>query len=150
MNDAELVLSRLPSVESVRALEQAVAQLPQIDLQTQTLLHGSMCARTIFIPAGAILTGCLTNIDNICVVHGDITVTTNDGPQRLTGFHVLPASSGFKRAGIAHADTWWTTIHHTDLTDLTAIEEEMTDEVANLQTRRFAAIEQQQQPVLEG
>ena len=43
-----------------------------------------------------------------------------------------------KRAGIAHADTWWITCHHTELTDVTAIEDEMTPEADTLQTRRLA------------
>lgn len=132
-------LVSLSSVESVRELEAALADLPPVDLQSQTLVHGRMAARAIFIPAGTLLTGVLTNIDNISVMVGDITVTTDSGPVRLTGFHVLPAAAGFKRAGIAHADTWWATLHHTDLTDIAEIEEEMTDEPEALQTRRLAA-----------
>lgn len=128
----------MPTPDQVRVLEDALKQLPQVDLQTTHVLYGGMCARTIFIPAGTVLTGALTNIDNICVVQGDITVTTDDGPQRLTGFNVLPAARGAKRAGVAHADTWWTTVHRTELTDIEAVEDEMTDESAQLQTRRDA------------
>lgn len=127
------------SVVDVRRLEAELAHLPQVDLHSQTLVHGRMAARAIFIPAGTLLTGVLTNIDNISVMVGDITVTTEAGPVRLTGFHVLPACAGFKRAGIAHADTWWATLHHTDLTDVADIEAEMTDEPENLQTRRLVA-----------
>lgn len=111
-------------------------QLPQVDLSTSHVVHGGMCARTIVIPAGTILTGALTNADNICVMCGDITVTTDDGPVRLTGFHVLPAQAGFKRAGVTHADTYWTTVWPTSLTDVDAIEDEMTSESGQLQTRR--------------
>lgn len=128
----------LCSIDAVRQLEAQMADLHQVDLQSQTLVHGRMAARAIFIPAGTLLTGVLTNIDNISVMVGDITVTTETGPVRLTGFHILPAAAGFKRAGIAHADTWWATMHHTDLTDIAEIEEEMTDEADQLQTRRLA------------
>jgi len=131
-------LSALQSVENVRRLESLLGDLPQVDMQTQTLIHGRMAARAIFIPAGTLLTGVLTNVDNISIMVGDITVTTEAGPVRLTGFHVLPASAGAKRAGIAHADTWWATLHHTDLTDIADIEAEMTSEPENLQTRRLA------------
>lgn len=141
----ENALVSLCSVEAVRQLEALMADLPQVDLQSQTLVHGRMAARAIFIPAGTLLTGVLTNIDNISVMVGDITVTTETDPVRLTGFHILPASAGCKRAGIAHADTWWATLHHTDLTDIAAIEEEMTDEPENLQTRRLAAEQEQAQ-----
>lgn len=134
---AQPVLDRLATVDAVRRLEDAVAEMPQVDLSTENLVHGGMCARTIFIPAGTVLTGALTSMDNVCVMFGDIEVTTDDGPQRLTGYHVLPAKAGAKRAGFAHADTWWTTIWPTDLTDIEAIEDEATSESARLQTRRL-------------
>lgn len=123
-------------IESVRALEEHLLTLPQVDLSTTHVVHGGMCARTILIPADTLLTGALTNCDNICVLHGDITVTTDDGPQRLQGFHVLPAKAGAKRAGYAHADTWWTTIWPTALSEIDEIEDEMTGESSQLQTRR--------------
>lgn len=136
--EARSLLDGMPTPEAVRRMEDALLQLPQIDLQTTMLAHAGLCARTIFIPAGTVLTGAQTNLDNMCVVCGDITVTTDDGTRRLTGFHVLPASKGFKRAGVAHADTWWSTIWRTDLTDAEAIEEEMTGEADRLQTRTLA------------
>jgi hypothetical protein len=96
-----------------------------------------MCARTIVIPAGAALAGAKTNLDNICVVSGDIMVTTHNGPMRLTGTHVLPAAAGYKRAGVALSETTWTTIWPTELSDITEIENEMTDEAEKLQTRKM-------------
>lgn len=133
---AAVALAGMPSPDSVRELERHLLQLPQIDLGTQMLVHGGMCARTIMVPAGTIITGAQTNLANICILHGDITVTTDDGPKRLTGYHVLSAEAGFKRGGIAHADTWWTTIWRTGLKDSRDIENEMTSEADLLQTRR--------------
>lgn len=130
------IFSGMPSIEKVRAIEAHVLTLPQVDLDTSHVIHGGMCTRTIFIPAGTVLTGAQTNIANVCILSGDITVTTDAGPKRLTGFHVIPAEAGFKRAGYAHADTYWSTIWPTALKDLEQIEDEMTDESAMLQTRR--------------
>jgi hypothetical protein len=130
-----VLMQRAATLGAVRALEAELRKLPQVQIPAQLLIHGQMAARTIFIPAGTILTGVATKCDNISIAVGDITVTTDDGPQRLTGFHVLPAKAGAKRAGVAHADTWWTTVHHTALTDEAAIVEEMTDEPDALQTR---------------
>lgn len=127
--------------DKVRALERAILDMPQVNFETQMLAHGGLGARTIFIPADTVLTGAMTNIDNICVVCGDITVTTDNGEKRVTGFHVLTAKAGFKRAGLSHADTWWTTIWRTDLTDAQAMEEEMTVEADMLQTRRALSFE---------
>jgi hypothetical protein len=133
-------LDLLCLAESVIRLEAEMKDFPQIDLHSQTLVHGRMAARAIFIPAGSLVTGVKTNHDNISVIVGDVTITTEAGPVRLTGYNIIPAGAGFKRAVVAHADTWWTTIHHTDLTDVEAIENDMTDEPENLQTNRLKAL----------
>ncbi len=130
------LMASMPSPESVRKLEAVLLDLPQVDLSTSHLVHGGMYARTIYIPAGTVLTGALTNCDNICVMCGDITVTTDEGPQRLVGFNVLPAKAGAKRAGITHEGTWWTTLFVTDKTDIAEAEAQMTSEADQLQTRR--------------
>ena len=123
-------------LDKVRKFEDALMSMPQVDMQTANLIHGGMYARTIFIPAGTAVTGTLTKLDNVCVVCGDITVSTDNGMQRLIGFHVLPASKGYKRVGYAHGDTYWTTIIHTDATTVEDAEDAMTDEASILQTRR--------------
>lgn len=149
ITEAQQLVAGMPTPEAVREMESLLLQLPQIDLRTEQLVHAGMSARTIFIPAGTVLTGALTNLDNICIAFGDITVTTNEGAKRLTGFNVIPALAGAKRAGVAHSDTWWVTIHRTDLTDLEAIEEEMTGEADRLQTRTLA-LGHETNPLIEG
>lgn len=124
-----------PSPDAVRVLEAAMLQQPQVIVPIEHSAFGGMSIRRADIPAGTALTGALTKRDNVCIVIGDITVTTDEGPQRLTGIHVLPAKAGAKRIGVTHTDTVWITVHRTDLTDIAAIEAEMTDEAPNLQTR---------------
>jgi hypothetical protein len=123
-------------LDKIRRFEAALMAMPQVDMQTASLIHGAMYARTIFIPAGTAVTGTLTKLDNVCIVSGDITVTTDNGMQRLIGFHVLPASKGYKRVGYAHGDTYWTTIIHTESKTIEEAEDAMTDESSMLQTRR--------------
>lgn len=147
-SQAAAILGGMPTPDAVRNLERHMLDLPQVGLSTSNVIHGGLCARTILIPAGTVLTGALTNISNICIVSGDITVTTDDGVRRFTGFHVLPANPGAKRAGVAHADTYWTTIWPTELRDIHAIEDEMSGEASMLQTRR-AGICYEQNPLLE-
>lgn len=144
----DILIGSVPTPDAVRRIEECLLQAPQVDLQTTNVVHGRMCARTILVPAGTVLTGALTNIDNVCIVQGDISVTTDAGVQRLTGYNVLTARAGAKRVGYAHADTYWTTIHHTDLTDVEAIEEEMTNEASRLHTRTLA-LSRADQPALE-
>lgn len=138
LDDSRAMMAGMPSVECVQRLEDLLLEMPQVQLATDHLVHGGMYARTVFIPAGTLLTGALTLRDNVVVMHGGITVTTDEGQQVLDGFHVLPACAGAKRAGVAHANTWWTTIWSTDKTDVAEIENELTSEPDKLQTRRPA------------
>lgn len=130
------MLAGTPDPDAVRAIEALMLQLPQIDLHTTQAAHGGICSRAILIPAGVALTGAQTNLDNLCAVLGDIEVTTDQGPRRLTGFHLLPANKGAKRMGRTLAPTLWITMWRTDQTDPVAIENEMTNEAEGLQTRR--------------
>ncbi len=132
------LLGGMPSVEAVRELEEVLRGLglPLVDIPTETMVDDGMCLRTVFIPAGTIMTGALGRADTLNVLFGDITVTTDEGTKRLTGFNVIKGTAGAKRAGVSHADTWWTTIHRTELTNLAAIEDEYTDESADLLSRR--------------
>jgi len=121
--------------EAVKRLEQFVLQAEQTDLQTQHCLSGGVYARTIFIPAGTILTGATHKKDHVNIVFGDISVTTDTGVERITGYHVLPTKAGMKRAGFAHADTYWTTVCETQNTEIEEIEDELVEESSQLQTR---------------
>ena len=120
----------------VSRLEAEILKGPQVDLNTRNIIIGRMIARTITIPAGKVLTGAKHKKDHINVIQGDITVSTDDGLRRLTGQHVLATKAGQKRVGVAHADTEWTTIVQTDLTDLAEIEAEVVENAEMLQTRQ--------------
>ena len=123
-------------VEQIRDLEKQMLSLPQVNVETASLIYGDMYARTIFVPAGTMVTGALTNLDNICIVSGDISVTTDTGMRRLIGYHVLPAAKGSKRVGYTHSDTYWTTVVPTKAQTVEDAEDEMTSETHILQTRR--------------
>ncbi len=131
-----VLLDKPPSRQRVEQIEQLILQTPQVDLQTTHALSGGVYARTIFIPAGTILTGAAHKKDHLNIMQGDITVSTDDGMKRLTGQHVVPTKAGNKRIGYAHADTIWTTICHTTLSDIAEIEEELIEEPEKLQTRQ--------------
>ena len=131
MNDVALT-----ERQKIEALEQYIAQLPQVDLQTSHVLMGGIYARTIYIPAGATLTGAVHRKDHVNVMVGDIMVSTDEGMTRLTGHHVIPTKAGMKRAGYALADTVWTTLCKTDETDISRIEADLVEEPERLQTRQ--------------
>ena len=125
----------LPSAEATAQFESMLKQFDQLDIPVQHDLSGGMYARTGLILAGTTLIGATHKTDHINIVNGDIVVTTDDGMKRLTGYQVLPTKAGMKRVGYAITDTWWTTICRTDLTDISAIENEIVVESEQLQTR---------------
>lgn len=121
--------------KSIATLKKHIATLPQRTIDTTHLIHGGMYSRTILIPAGTILTGVHIKLNNICIMSGDITVTTDAGVIRLTGYHVIPVKAGLSRIGISHADTHWTTLFPTELDDVEQIEDSMSDESEFLSSR---------------
>lgn len=86
---------------------------PQVDIPVSHNIHGGMYAREITIPKDSIITGDIYKFDHFDImVSGDITVSTDtQTPKRLTGFNFLNGLAGKKRAGYAHEDTVWITIH---------------------------------------
>ncbi len=108
------------------SLQAAVAELPEIDLALQHTFAPGVYARTIFIPAGAVVVGKIHKHKHINILsHGHVSVLTEGGGlQELHGPVTLVSEPGTKRAVYAHTDTVWTTIHPTNSTDLQEIENE--------------------------
>lgn len=114
------------------------AELPQVDLKTTHVVNGGIYARTVYIPAGVSVVGAKHKTDATHIICGDVTIASDEGPVRLAGVQVIPSGAGSRRAVLAHTDTVWTTCWRTDLTDIAAIEDELTDESEHLQTRQLA------------
>jgi len=106
-------------------LEDAIrAHLPQVELNVVHYFSKGLYARELHIPKGTVLTGHIHKTQNLNIMSaGDMTVLTEDGPIRVQAPFTIISPPGTKRAAYAHEDTVWTTIHPTDETDLTKIEE---------------------------
>lgn len=124
--------------DKVAELEAELLNLPQVQIEVSHVFHAGMVARTIKIPAGLVLTGAYISKDNISTVNGDLTLATENGPLRLTGYHVLPAKAGYKRCGISHELTYWTTFFRSNATTIEEFEREITPQYQQLQTNRLA------------
>lgn len=134
-------IDRLPAmseqaIERVRQATEAELQRPQIDLDTQHVLHAGMYARTIRLPAGVQITGALIKIATVVIVQGDVIVWFGHGSRQLTGYNVLPASAGRKQAFLSLSETFITMIFPTDARDVESAERQFTDEADLLASRR--------------
>lgn len=111
----------------IYALQANVASLPEIDFPLQHLFVPGAYARTIFLPKGSVIIGKIHKHQHFNILsQGQVDVVTESGGvERITGPKVMVSPAGTKRAVYALEDTIWTTIHLTNETDLTKIEEEV-------------------------
>ncbi|HDR9078190.1 TPA: hypothetical protein QDA98_000740 [Burkholderia vietnamiensis] len=115
-------------LDYVNRLEAEVSKLPQAACPVWHHFAPGLYARQMFIPAGTVLTGAVHKTEHLCIVSGDIDVTTDDGVRRITAQQlIIKSAPGAKRAGFTHADTFWTTVHATDETDLDKLVVELTE-----------------------
>jgi len=135
-------LHDVPTRAQIERFEGALLQLEReygVELDTWHEFADGLVARTILIPAGTMLTGAAHRAEHLSIACGDITVWTEAGMRRLTGYHVLPSRPGCKRVGMAHADTYWTTVHvnQSNERDVTALEDALVENADTLQSRRM-------------
>lgn len=100
--------------QKIYALEAEVAKFPQVELPLEHDFADGVYVRTMFIPKGTCLTGKVHRYDCVNIVHGDISVVTESGSRRITALGApqrFSSPAGIKRAGYAHEDTYWTTVH---------------------------------------
>lgn len=104
--------------EKIEQMEDSLLELPQVDIPVESLFVNGMYARKILIPKDTILTGRVHLADYVDIMlSGDITVATPEGTKRFTGFNIFEGKQGRKRAGYAHEDTHWVTVHRTEIKD---------------------------------
>ena len=145
LTQALAVLPARPSRAQIERLELELLRMEGAghgdELPTWHHFADGLAARTILIKAGTCLTGAAHKSEHLNVCCGDITVWTEDGMRRLTGYHVLSSRPGAKRVGLAHDDTWWTTVHANpdNVTDVAVLEELFVEEASRLQSRRLLA-----------
>jgi hypothetical protein len=125
------------AIDTVRRLEAAsLADRPQVVLPVDHVLHAGLYARTVTLPASALITGVEIKIATLLIVQGDVVAYTGDGERRYTGYNVLTAAAGRKQAFYAFAETRLTMIFPTQAKTVAEAEAEFTDETHMLQSRR--------------
>lgn len=129
-------LTAAPTRDMIERLERMLLAATQahVDVPVEHTFAPGLYLRTARIAAGTVLTGKvhLTEHGNVCA--GDITVWTEQGMRRITGVETLVSLPGCKRAGYAHADTVWITVHANpgDCRDLALLEARLVEDAGRL------------------
>ena len=96
----------------VYRLEAELLKLPQIDMPVAHDFCAGLYARTLYIPAGTVLTGAVHRGESFFLVRrGDLIVSTDDGLRLLHAGDMSVSKVGTKRAGVALTDVEVTTFH---------------------------------------
>lgn len=119
-------LAQLGNMPEILRIEQELFNMPQVDCPVQHYQIEGVYARSMFIPAGTILTGKIHNFENIAILAaGTIRITNGTESYILSAPHIMVDQPGVKRLGYAETDVTFITVHRTDNTEITAIEDEL-------------------------
>lgn len=123
---ADVVAIPAPGRAQIDAFEAHMLRQPQIEIPVQHRFapQQGLYAREIVIPAGTLMTGRVHKHQHVSVmIRGDMTVTTDKGMERVSGYHCWVCEPGTKRIGYAHEETVWLTVHHTEHMESEGIED---------------------------
>jgi hypothetical protein len=113
------VASRPPVRDAIMALEQQILGCVQAEMPVEHFFAKGLYARSLSIPKHCVLTGAIHKHEHVNILaKGDITVVTEDGPKRIQAPYVMVSRPGTKRAGFAHEDCVWITVHACDETEV--------------------------------
>jgi quercetin dioxygenase-like cupin family protein len=110
----------------VLALEDALRNLPQVELETKHYFAEGMYARALELKAGWTIEGKVHKSEHFFILaKGKLAVTVGEEVKTLEAPAILVSGPGVKRAGHAIEDCLCINVHRTDKTDLDEIEEEL-------------------------
>jgi hypothetical protein len=93
-------------------LEKLLIDCVQAEMPLRHFFAKGLYARELTIPKNCVLTGAIHKHEHInIIVKGDISVATEQGVKRIQAPHVMVSEPGTKRAGFAHEETIWITVH---------------------------------------
>lgn len=108
---------------NVVALQEAVSELPQLELPVAHFFIEGVYVRALPIPAGAVVVGKLHLQEHIVMVtKGHLRITSDGEPQDFYAGDIWVSQPGSKRAIFALEDSCITTVHRTDETNIEVIE----------------------------
>lgn len=126
-------------VQRVHELQQHLQSFPEGDKVDPPVRHffgHKTYVREMFAPCGSIIVGKTHKYDHICIVqHGSALIYTEDGSFEVSAPYTFEAKAGAKRIFVALEDFIFQTVHHTETTDLSVIEEDLI--IADSEVQKF-------------
>lgn len=119
-------LATLGNMPEILQIEAQILQMPQVELPIEHYHIDGVYARSMFIPAGTLLTGKIHNFESIAILaKGTIRITNGTESYVISEGHIMVDQPGVKRLGYAETDVVFITVHRTDNTEIEAIEDEL-------------------------
>ena len=119
-------LAELGTMPEILRIEKEILAMPQITLPVEHYQVDGVYVRSLFLPAGTLLTGKIHNFENIAILaQGTIRVSNGTDAYVLTAPHIMVDKPGVKRIGYAETDVTFITVHKTANTEIDDIEKEL-------------------------
>ena len=107
-------------------IEKEMREFPSLTLPVEHYQIDGVYVRSLFLPAGTLLTGKIHNFENIAILaQGTIRVSNGTDAYVLTAPHIMVDKPGVKRIGYAETDVTFITVHKTANTEIDDIEKEL-------------------------
>ena len=118
-----------PMRQRVEALQVELSKLPQYEPETKHTFHAGMYCREVWRPAGVLVVGKVHKKEHFyLIVSGTVSITTDDGVQRITGPQLISSGKGTKRAVYAETDALCMTFHVVDSVTIEDAEKELVED----------------------
>ena len=119
-------LAELGTMPEILRIEKEILAMPQVILPLEHYQIDGVYVRSLFLPAGTLLTGKIHNFENIAILaQGTIRVSNGTDAYVLTAPHIMVDKPGVKRIGYAETDVTFITVHKTANTEIDDIEKEL-------------------------
>ena len=119
-------LAELGTMPDILRIEKEILQMPQVTCPVEHYQIDGVYVRSMFIPAGTILTGKIHNFESIAILaKGRIRITNGTDSYIISEGHIMVDKPGVKRLGYAETDVIFITVHRTDNTEIDDIEKEL-------------------------
>ena len=119
-------LAELGYMPEILRIEKVLLNEVQVDCPVKHYQVDGVYVRSMFIPAGTLLTGKIHNFENIAILaQGTIRISNGTESYVISAPHVMVDKPGVKRIGYAETDVTFITVHKTVNTEIEAIEKEL-------------------------